>query len=181
MKGTIIFVERINGSKREIEYEELNQLKKDILWMFDENGSELHNSYVPHYSFTLPYWEYATLNGDFYDKEKQFYREGALIVILGMVAEYVDIEGGSQLVFGDNKIEDIINYISKLEPLDEEQNSLKELVLLGLSIASSITKEDIEKNELFKHPQLKQFYSRLSGISKTFIEPYYKSKLTEFN
>jgi len=179
MQDANIFIEKSDGSKRQIDWTELNQLKKDILWVFDENGSELHNAFVPDYSFTLPYWEYVTLIGDqyFYDEHKQFYREGALIVILCMVAEYVDIQGGSQLVFGDKKFDDILNSVRQFEPLNEKQSMLKELVTLGLSIAASITKVDIERNEDIDHPQLKTFYEKLPWVSDTFVHAYYRAKL----
>src|SRR5688572_31557180 len=141
MKDTNIFIQRNDGSKRQIDWVELNLLKKDILWMFDENGKELQHAFVPEYSFTLPYWEYATINGDkyFYDEQKHFYRQGSLIVILCMIAEYIDIQGGNQMVFGDNKVERIVEYISRFEPLEESQNKLKQIVIMGLSIATSIT------------------------------------------
>lgn len=180
MQDTNIFVEKIDGTKRQINWIELNQLKKDVLWIFDENGGELHNSFVPDYSFTLPYWEYVSIKGDkyFYDADKNFYREGSLIIILCMITEYVDIPGGSQLVFGDNDLKVILNHISRFEPANEDQNSLKELTILGLSIAITITKDDIARNEDFEHPEIDKFFSKLPWVDKTFIKAYYKSKLT---
>src|SRR6266540_5636202 len=37
----------------------------------------------------IPYWEYVSISGDkyFYDADKDFYREGAHIIILCMLAE----------------------------------------------------------------------------------------------
>jgi len=179
MQDTNIFIEKIDGTKRPIEWTELNQLKKDILWVFDENGQELHHAFVPDYSFTLPYWEYVNLSGNqyLYDEQKQFYREGTLIVILCMVVEYIDIQGGNQLVFGVNKPEAILAYIRQFDPVNEKQTSLKELVILGLTIAISITKEDIARNKDFEHPDLNSFYARLPWVNQTFIQSYYKSKL----
>jgi len=179
MQDTNMFVEKVGGTKRPIGWTEFNQLKKDILWVFDENGAELHNAFVPADSFILPYWEYVTLNGDqfFRDEEKHFYREGTLVIILCMIAEYVDIQGGSQLVFGDNKITVILTCINQFEPTDEKQASLKEIVLLGLSIAAVITEEDIAINEDFKHSDLDRFYMQLRWVSKAIIQPYYKAKL----
>jgi hypothetical protein len=179
MQNADIFIEKVDGTKRQIEWAELNQLKKDILWMFDENGSELHNAFVPDYSFTLPYWEYVTLNGGkfFSEEEKQFYKEGSLIIILCMVAEYVDIIGGSQLVFGNNKIDYILDYIKLFEPVNQKQSTLKDLLILGLSIAASITKEDLSRNEDFEHSHMDHFYSKLPWVSITFIQAYYKAKL----
>ena len=180
MQDTNIFIEKIDGSKRQIEWTELNQLKKDILWIFDENGGELHNSFVPSDSFTLPYWEYLSIDGDkyFYDDQKTFYQQGTLIIILCMLAEYVDIQGGSRLVFSDISLKDILSYVRKFNPTNESQNSLKEFTILGLLIAMAITKEDIAKNEDFEHSKLDKFLAALRWVDKTFIQTYYKSKLT---
>ena len=182
MQDTEIFVTKLDDSKREISWVELNQLKKDILWAFDFNGSELHNSFVPEYSFVLPYWEHTNLNGGelFYDEDKFFYREGALIIVLCMVVEYIDIQGGNQLVFGDTKLKDVLVYVQQFEPSNDKQEYLKSTVIQGLSIGSTITKEDMYKNEDFEHVDLSNFYSKLSWISKEFIQAYYKSKLSAF-
>lgn len=179
MKDTNIFTEKIDGSKRQTLWTELNQLKKDILWIFDENGGEIQNAFVPDYSFTLSYWEYVTINGDkyFYDDHKNFYREGVLIIILCMLAEYVDIQGGSQLVFGDADLKEIVSYVRLFKPTSVNQNTLKELTILGLTIAISITKDDIAKNEDFEHSDLDKFRSTLQWVNNTFIQAYYKSKL----
>lgn len=180
MQDTSIFVEKIDGTKRQIDWTELNQLKKDILWIFDENGGDLINAFVPDYSFTLPYWEFVTINGDkfSFEKQKKFYREGTLIIILCMTIEYIDIQGGNQLFFSNHKIEDVFTYIRQFQPANESQNSLKEFLILGLSIAASITKEDIARNEDFEHPDLHHFLTTLYWVDKTFIHSYYKSKQT---
>lgn len=35
-------VQKADGTQREISWEELNQLKKDILWIFDENSGDFY-------------------------------------------------------------------------------------------------------------------------------------------
>ncbi len=178
MQLTDIFLLQLNNTKRQIGWEELNQLKKDILWVFDENGRELHNSFIPDYSFPLPYWEYATFSGgeSISNEEKNFYVDGALIIVICMIAEYIDIPAGSQLVFGKTKIADISSFIKTFDPVSEKQIKLRDIVLFGLSIVENITQEDIVKNEEFEHPDLDKFYSYLPWVSETFIDPYYKMK-----
>lgn len=173
-----MFTESPNGIKRKIDWPELNQLKKDILWIFDENGGELQIAFVPPYSFTLPYWEYATISSDEHFGDKDLYREGALIILLGMLAEYTDIPAGCQTVFGATSFEEIVAGIRLFVPENENQRYLKEAALLGLSIAASITKEDISSNEECEHPHLPDFRSRLRWADKTFIQAYYKAKLS---
>ena len=174
-----IFIKNIDGTERSVERKELIYLKKDIVWVFDQNGMELHNSHIPIELFTLPYWEYTLLEGDkgLEEKDINFYKEGAMIILLCMVAEYIDIPGGNQLVFGSTKIASIINYIEKFKPANDNQAKLKESLLLGLSIASSITNSDIVINEDYKHPDLKKFYSRLNWVTNVFITAYYRSRI----
>lgn len=178
MQPTDIFLRQLNNTNRQIGWEELNQLKKDILWVFDENGKELHNAYIPDYSFLLPYWEYPTISGGefFSTEEKKFYVDGALIIVICMISEYIDIPAGGQLVFGNTKIADISAYIKKFDPVSENQIKLRDIALLGLSVVKDITHEDIAKNEEFEHPDVHKFYSHLPWVSETFVDPYYKMK-----
>ncbi|WP_157547605.1 hypothetical protein [Hymenobacter sp. DG25A] len=175
MQETDIYIEKTDGTQRQISWIELNQIKKDILWIFDQNGKELSNAFVPEYSFNLPYWEYTTLTGT-YD-QKPFYQEGTLIIILCMLIEYIDIPGGNQLVFGNTELQSIIVYIKQFNAESPNQTLLKELIILGFSIAASVTKEDIARNEYFTHLKLEEFYSKLPWVSNTFIQAYYKSQI----
>lgn len=118
----------------------------------------MHAAFVPDHSFTLPYWEYISLNGDkwFAESDKSFYISGTMIIMLCMVVEYIDIPGGSQSVFGDTNMNDILTYVRRFDPSNKNQVDLKELLVLGLSIAATITAGDIEKNDDFGHPDLKK-------------------------
>ncbi|MFN7601162.1 MAG: hypothetical protein ACK5R0_07165 [Bacteroidota bacterium] len=142
-----IFLTTKTGNRREIEWVELNQLKKDILWVFDENVGDLHNSFVPDYSFPTKYWEYLRLDGDKYfrDEEKRFYKQGVLIVTLCMTVEYIDTTSGNQHISGGTKIDEIIDYVSDFIPSDNDEKRLKEIVILGLRIAASMTPTDLMK------------------------------------
>lgn len=172
-------IQKEDGSIREVSWEELNQLKKDILWMFDENGDDLCYAFVPEYSFKLPYWEYVTLKGDgIYTEELQFYRQGVLIVILCMLSEYVNIQGGTRFVFGNTTIQEIMRYVSRFKPTNEKEDGLQELVIAGLTVAAMITEEDFYRNEDFEHPELDKFYGKLRWASENFIRAYYKNKLS---
>ncbi len=67
--------------------------------------------------------------------------------------QYVDFPGGSQFVFGDNDLKVILNLVADLS----QQMKIKipkELTILGLStLATTITKDDIARNEDLKHPK----------------------------
>ncbi|KOY86401.1 hypothetical protein AD998_09815 [bacterium 336/3] len=176
-----IFITNLEGEQRFIEWEELNQLKKDILWFFAENTKQLNASFIPKESFKNKYWEYFTLNyNDFFNKEEhQFYVEGVLIITLGMCIEYIDTLSGDQQIFGETSISEIIEYINKFNPSNENQKKLKKLVELGLEIANSLTPEDLISTELnkFEYLHLNNFYSQLNWVDDTFIKTYFRSLL----
>lgn len=174
-----ITIKNLDGQERSIDWVELNQLKKDILWVFDENTSQLNASFIAEDSFKSSYWEYSTLDGDewFSDEDKKFYRQGALIITLCMTVEYIDTASGNQQVFGATKINHIISHIENFKPINQNQFKLKSIALLGLNIADSMTENDLLNTDGYNHPDLKKFYSELDWVDSTFIKAYYKSKL----
>jgi hypothetical protein len=178
MKEGYKFIRRLDGTEREIDWEELNQLKKDILWIYDENFGDIINAFVPVDSFKTKYWEYLTLDGDkwFYDDEKAFYHSGALIILLCCCSEYLDIAGGSQDVFEQEKLPLIKEYVEQYLPKNEQEKLIKEKVLLGLNIALSITPENLIDNE-FVHEKTAEYYEGLNELGNTVIKNYYEEKL----
>jgi hypothetical protein len=180
MATTNIYIRPFNKEEREIEWAELNQLKKDILWIFDENTTQLNASFVPSESYQSCYWEYLTLDGDkwFYEEDRNFYKQGVLIIILCMTIEYIGTAGGNQKIFGQAKIENILRYIDTLETVNNNQEKLKELVRLGLTIANTMTEDDLLDSDDYDHPDLAKFYSHTGWVDTTFIKSYFK-KLAE--
>lgn len=140
-----MYVVQSDGLERKIEFEELNQLKKDILWIYDENIGDINSVFVPSASFKMKYWEYLTLNGDrwFSEEEKRFYKIGVLIILLCFCIEYNDVESGDQRAFKRKELPIITTYVQKFMSKNESEINLKNKVLLGLEIASSITTEQL--------------------------------------
>lgn len=171
-----MFISTIDGQKRVIDWTELNQLKKDILWIFNENTGQLNASFVPDSSFKSKYWEYLTLDGEEVFADIDFYKEGVLIVILCMTVEYIDTSSGNHNVFGDTAIMDISNYIDAFKPTNQKQKQLKAVVLLGLTIAGSMTQADLQNTDEYDHKDLDTFYSQLNWVDATFIKAYFNSK-----
>jgi hypothetical protein len=178
MKEGYKFIRRPDGTEREIDWEELNQLKKDILWIYDENFGDIINAFVPDYSFKSNYWEYLTLDGDkwFYEDEKAFYHSGSLIILLCCCSEYVDIAGGSQNVFKKDSLPVIKEYVEDYQPKNEIEKLIKEKVLLGLNISLSMTPENLIDNE-FVHERTSEYYEGLNELGNTVIKNYYEEKL----
>ena len=177
MKNTEIHIIQSNGSQREVDYIELNQLKKDILWVYDENFNQINAAFVPSYSFQLNYWEYLTLNKSKFNNSEdyEFYKIGSLIIILCQCVEYIDVASGDQKVFKKQEIKIIKKYIQNFKPLDESEELLKTKILLGLTIANSITDEQFLNSE-FEHILNDEFYTNLNAIGNDFISAYYDQK-----
>ena len=173
-----MFITTTDNQKRVIDWNELNQLKKDILWIFDENTRQLNASFVPDSSFTSKYWEYLTLDNDeiLSQADMNFYKEGVLIIILCMTIEYIDTTSGNQKVFGNTEIKDINNYIKAFKTINQNQEKLKALVKLGLTIASSMRQQDLINTDGYNHKDLDTFYSQLNWVDTTFIKTYFSSK-----
>jgi hypothetical protein len=180
MKEEAIFISKPDNTKREIDWIELNQLKKDILWIYDENVGEINTGFAPSYSFKLKYWEYLNINGAelFDEEEKDFYRIGTLIIILCFCVEYNCIASGDQKVFDRNELPIILKCVKEFKAKDEPQMRLKEKVIKGLNIALSITERQLQNSD-FEHKDLPEFYSNINEIGDDFILEYYQSKLNK--
>ena len=178
MKEGYKFIKQPDGSEREVDWAELNQLKKDILWIFDENFGDIGNAFVPPYSFSLKYWEYLTLDGDkwFYEEERVFYHRGVLVVLLCLCSEYIDVAGGSQDVFNRKELPIVAKYVEEYLPRNQQEQLIRERILLGLSIAQSMTEDDVINNE-FVHEDNDKYYQDINNIGNAFILDYYKSKM----
>ncbi len=174
-----IYITSRTGDRREIEWGELNQLKKDILWAYDENVGDLHNPFIPAYSFPTKYWEYLKLDGDkfFRDEERRFYKQGVLIITLCMAVEYIDTTSGNQQIFGGTKITEIIDYVNNFEPTDIDEKRLKEVIILGLNIADSMTPTDLKNTDGFDHKDLDDFHKHLDWVDRTFVKSYFQNKV----
>lgn len=175
MSRNFAFVTTLNAKKRQVEWNELNRLKKDILLAFVENTNQLNAAWLPSpEDFALPYWEYATLAEDafMHEEDRVFYRQGSLIVILCMSVEYLDTASGYGQIFGNNKISDIRTCVDLFQPRNEDEKMLKKIVGQGLDMAVSMSPHD-RLDSGFEHPDSDAFYPALSWVDKTFIKPYF--------
>lgn len=157
---------------------ELIQLKKDILWTYDEHYHAMDNVMIPSDDFCLDYHKYLLLDKeDFYnDDDYNFYINGTLVILLGICIEYIDtLSGDSKTLkrIGINNVEDVIN---KFTPSQELQSLLKSKILLGLEIAAQIKEEDFLKDEEYYHEKSPSFFNNIYSITDTVIENYYDQK-----
>ena len=173
-----MFIRTLEGVEKPIEWSDLNQLRKDILWVFDMNVGQLNAAFISDGEFLERYWEYLTLDGDkwFYNEDRDFYKEGVMIILLCMAVEYIEPNGGNQGVFGSTKVSEVIKYVESYSPSVNKQTRLKEILLQGLMIAESMTPADF-LNTSYDHPEMKNFYPKLYWVSDAFIKEYYRQKL----
>jgi len=178
MKKEKIFISKPDNTKHEIDWIELNQLKKDILWIYDENIGQVNAAFAPSYSFKLKYWEYLTIDGDkwFYKEDKDFYKTGVLVILLCLCVEYNDLASGEQHVFKRHELPIIIKYLKGFKTKGKYEKIIKEKILIGLNIAISLTEEQLVNSD-FEHKDLPKFLENINAIGDYFIISYYKSKI----
>lgn len=164
----------IRHSWKEVEWTEQTQLVKDILWIFNLSGP-LSCSFVPRDSFKLKYWEYLSLRIDILSdiNDIEFMREGCLIIINGIINEYIPIDTGVQELFLGVSWEKINESVLLFLPSNDNQKKLKEITLLGLKIAMET---DLNK-DTNDHPDINNYFKKTLWIDKTFIENYYLTKI----
>jgi len=181
LESESIFIILPNGSKRGIDYLELNQLKKDILWIYDENLGQLNAGFAPSGSFNSNYWEYLTIDGDkwFYEEDKTFCRTGVLVILLCLCVEYNCIASGDQQVFKREELPTIMDYVTYYEVKNTAERRIKEKILMGLNIAISMTPNQLIDTD-FEHKDLPQFYENMNEIGDHFMLSYYQSKLDAY-
>lgn len=179
MGETGVFIQNMDGSSIELTWIELNQLRKDILWVFDQNVGDLWNPFVPLDSMTLPYWVYTTLNSDSYSNpaELQFLREGAMIIILCVITEHIDVECADREVFKYYKPETIGHYIHRIEADSEQQEELIALIRSGLRMAADLDNNAYWDEYGYHHPERDAYFAKLGWVNDTFIVPYFRSRV----
>ena len=119
------------------------------------------------------YWEYLSLEGS--TGEDDFYKNGVLIIILCMVVEYIDTTSGDSDVLGRFKIDEIIASVQACLTNTAEQNRLKDITLMGLEIATSMTDYDLLNSNGYEHPEIEGFFSGLAWVDETFIKLYFRT------
>lgn len=165
---------------RPVNWGELNQLKKDILWVYDENYTQISAAFLQSEWFTLDYHEYLFLLKDEYFTDHDFYIEGVLVILLAACIEYIDTNGGDPRTLKRLGIKRVQVAVQKFMPQTDNQMVLKERVLFGLEIADTLSENDLLTTDLDldeRHPGSTSFYENINALVDDIIKAYYKSKL----
>ena len=172
-------ITKLNNEKIELGFSEVEPLRKEILYYFDQNMGDIINAYVPDSDFKHKYWEFLNFEGEkhSYKGEECFFIDGCLLIINAMICEYLDTIGGNQKVFGEIKIQEIIEYVHNFEPVENYQAKIKNITLNGLEITESITEEIIDNTSEFQHPDLSSYYENVKWIDRKVIKDYLTNRI----
>ena len=122
-----LWVDRVDGSRREIDYIEIEKAIKDICFIRHElsNYSYLYASQIQfEIHLNLPYWEYLFVNGQIDKADKDELEEGALLTIYLFFKEIYEAEGYCFL-YRHNHFDTIANTLNLFQP----DNTKKEMMV----------------------------------------------------
>ncbi|HET6557869.1 MAG TPA: hypothetical protein VFG54_11185 [Prolixibacteraceae bacterium] len=125
-----LWIDLIDGSKREIDFIEVEKAIKDFCFIRHElsNYSYLYASQLSFDShLNLPYWEYLFINGQINESDKNELKEGALLTIYLLFTEIYEAEGFSYL-YKHQLFEKIKKAIEVYKPENEKQEKLIEKI-----------------------------------------------------
>jgi len=113
-----LWIDKIDGSKREIDYVEIEKAIKDFCFIRHQlsNYSYLYSSQLQFdIHLNLPYWEYLFVNGQIDKADKDELEEGALLTIYLFFKEIYEAEGHCFL-YRHNLFETIAKTLNLFQP-----------------------------------------------------------------
>ena len=175
-----LHVDRVDGTKREIDFIEVEKAIKDFCFIRNEltNYSYL---YASQFSFdihlNLPYWEYLFINGQINQSDKDEIEEGTLLTIYLFFSEIFEAEGWCFL-YRHNLVETISATLTKYQPDNERKKKAFDC------IKYSFDNYDNEKLSQQFSGELDSYNKKLSEQLKIndewiyfeFVEKYYIDK-----
>lgn len=130
---SILWVNKVDGSRREIDYVEIEKAIKDFCFIRHElsNYSYLYASQMQFdIHLNLTYWEYLFVNGQIDKADKDQLEEGALLTIYLFYKEIYEAEGYCFLYRHD-----LFDTIAKTLNLYKPDNTKKEMMVDKIKFA----------------------------------------------
>ena len=158
-----LWIDLIDGSKREIDFIEVEKVIKDFCFIRHElsNYSYLYASQLSFDShLNLPYWEYLFINGQINESDKNELKEGALLAIYLLFAEIYEAEGFSFL-YKHELFDKIRKTIEAYKPDNDKQEKLIEKI--------KFAQRNFE-NEKLSGQSSQSNDSEIKNIQQTLIE-----------
>lgn len=148
-----------------IDWVKIQQVERDICLLYHQLA-EYSNLMVDLYYgsvFALPYWEFLDLD-DLDLDDKDFIRDGCLVMILAMAWDFIDGPGN----YICRHIASCRAALSKVVPFDESTEKLIQTVTLALD---TVEQEKLASNELVEQS---------SWVHKEYVEGYFRKMVNEF-
>ncbi len=179
-----LFIEYFNGNVREVMYDEIEILLKNIRFIRHElsNYSYLYASqFFFDGHLNQNYWEFLRLRGPINDHDKNEVEDGVLLVLYLFYAQIFDCEGSFFLE--QNNLYDIVNsYINAYVPSSSKNKKMKECIIFArenYNKANLIWKDDNKLTEEEKEFVI-QFLDNNSWVYKIFVENYFVDLANSF-
>ena len=174
-----IWIDALDGTKIPVAPIEVMELRKEILFVFDQSIPAFEEGYILDECFKRSYWQFTRINGDvdFNDEERSFAIEGGLIVTIALVVQFLEPDYEDREIFDENAAE-ALEYLEAFSSDDPLQQELAQITLFGIQLVITILTSGLSDNDI---EELKEdFYDELPWVTQNFIKPYYLKKLEEF-
>jgi hypothetical protein len=169
----------LDGNKVVVGFDEIHELRKDILCYFDENIGEIISVFLPFDKFSRPYWKFISID---FDQEwaesiryKKVVEEGCLALLNGIALDLLDqpITDIPKDWMGTN-FNTIIAYINQYNPNTNRLRLARTCLLETYNFITNVTLNDIDEDGM-----LIEFNPAESGkwFDKEIVQAYYQWQL----
>ena len=141
----------LDGKRVAVSFEEIHEIRKDVLLYFDENIGEGIWVLLPDGQFIKPYWKFLSI--DFEQKwaksarYKKVVEEGCLAVLNGIALDLLDQPITDQPKgWQGTEIITILSYINDYNPDSERLKLAKAHLLKTYDFISNLTRNDIDED-----------------------------------
>jgi hypothetical protein len=167
----------LSGEQVAVSYAELAALRKDILRYFDDNLGETTSLYMPADEFTLPYWEYLSLNFAQQWAESVHYQrlveEGCLALLNGIALELLD-EPVTQH-WREQSVEQLLQYVVHYQPSSARLGPARDHLVRTLTFIRDVSERDFDQ---YGSLATNDYVPGALWIADEIVRAYYSWRLT---
>ncbi|MBH8557282.1 hypothetical protein [Hymenobacter negativus] len=143
----------LNGKQIPVSFEEIHELRKDILPYFDENIGENISVLLPTGQFNRPYWKFLSID---FEQEwaesiryKKVVEEGCLALLNGIALELLDQPiTDLPTSWQETEISTILSYINHYNPSSERLNIAKNHLIRTYNFLLQFSYNDIDEDRM---------------------------------
>jgi len=169
----------LDGSKIAVTFDEIHDLRRDILLYFDENIGETISIFLLPSGFNKPYWKFISIGFTQEWAESTRYQmlieEGCLALLNGIALDLLDYPILTiPKKWQESNLEIIFSYIDHYNPKTERLRLAKSYLLETYSFIKDATTNDFDK-----HGMLLSFNPAEAGrwFDKEIVQAYYQRQI----